>query len=255
MGTTGLMIAGQIILGIEDNGWLISECCPKLAQLLIEYGANVDIRGECTRTALQMCSMLTSNLLKDTQYICLLIESGANSENLNLRDFVQSLCRPENTSVRLIFVHCIKKLLVLDENLVSRKLKKYYRELLQKSNNFNELSFENDCLKELDGLSKLGLRHQLAADATVWHDYRAKFGSLIRSSDSLANFPIYGRLLKIRVKRRLVAFGKKKKLAWEAMPYITSLVQKFCILPSTCAQEILWNFNCNELDAFIEISS
>ena len=157
--------------------------------------------------------------------------------------------------MRFIFLRCIKKLFVLNETLVSQNLNKFYKELLEITSNFDELSYHQDCLKELDGLSNLGLRHQLEADVVVWHDYRAKFGNVFRSSELLSDFPIYGRHLKIRVKRRLVAFEKKEKKVWEAMPYITSLMQTFCILPTLCTQEILWNFSYTELDSLIKMFS
>ena len=251
--TTGLMIAGMTVLRYED-GSAITERCPELAELLIEYEADIDMERD-EWTALRFCSELTNDLLKDTQYICLLIESGANSENVDLSNFVESISKRKNTSMRLMFLRSIKKLLVLNESLVSLKLNEYYQKLLRKSPKFDESSYYQLCLKELDDISKLGLRHQLEADVIVWHNYRAKFGNVFRSPELLANFPIYGRLLKIRVKRRLIAFEKKKEKVWEAMPHITSLVRQFCNLPTLCTQEILWNFSYTELDSLIKMFS
>ena len=176
--------------------------CPELGQILFEYGADVDQKDRFGQTPLQKCitrcATFNVDINMDIEFICLLIENGANTDIEHLDLFVSKITRPENVISRLSLLRCIKKVITIDKNLISENLTTEYKKLLLLSMDFNEIEFEALCVKELKVIEKHGLRHLLGKNNMV-----IKIGQFSRTVVESNNFsqlyPIYGRWIKIRL--------------------------------------------------------
>ena len=71
---------------------------------------------------------------------------------------------------------------------------------------------------------------------------------IIGSEDLLEKYHIYGETLKIKLKKRFMKYNLKKEKILLALPYMTFLADNFCRLPYICAEKILWNLNCEDID-------
>ena len=98
---------------------------------------------------------------------------------------------------------------------------------------------------------ELNLRQELKNTKNFSHSFKRKFGHLVDSPGLLQEYPIYGPLLQIRLKRRLIEFEKRQQKIFKAMLYVTFIVKNICPLPLICAEEIVKNFNANEIDEFV----
>ena len=237
-GTTGLHVAG-----IGSN--FKRECYPELAELLIEYGADIHIKNSLGKSPLDNSYYLFRGKIKYwPEYASLLLEAGAS---LSHRITVDK----DDAEGKLMLLRCICKLFLMNENLVSKKLRYDYRCLLRDVI-FNEADFAELCLKELSALQKIGLKETLINKKNVRMDFKENFGHLRGKLELLPSiFPIYGRFFKIKLKRNFLEYEKKKGKVWNAMPIIKLLVNNVCLLPDVCAEKILWYFSVEELDEFI----
>ena len=78
------------------------------------------------------------------------------------------------------------------------------------------------------------------------------FGYLVGSADLPTKYPIYGNLLKIKLRNLLIAFDKKMEKVRLAIPKLNFVVKNYCQkLPDFCAEMILWNLSCSQLDEFV----
>ena len=173
--------------------------------------------------------------------------------------FIYHKERMEFDHIYVIFLRCIKRMLMINEESVSEGLKDLYQKYLEKArHNFNEKHYAKLCEGELKALSKRGLR-EIFNNTIVKNEFMEKFGTVAHSLEFQTQYPIYGNFLKIELKRKLIEYEKKKQKVWENVPNIQSLLEEVCYLPELCAQAILWNFSIEELDKmmvqFLEIQT
>ena len=231
--------------------------CHKLLRILLEYGADVDRKNELRETTLRCCldriHTFGNDLKCISNYVCLLLEMGADSDYELMKKFRKKI--EANESAKLIFLRCIKRMSLANKELVTPALRRLYSDFLLTTPKFDEKSYEDECAKELEKLSKVGLSVKLNQNGAVWSDFRKKFGFICDIPHSWMPFmyPIYGQVLKIKIKRELLEFEKKRTKVPQAVPYITDLVSKFCC-PNVCARTILWYFSAQELNEFIKFS-
>ena len=242
--TSPLHIAGRIYNRNWDKSF--DKPCPELARLLLEYGAKVDVEfdsDECPsfgETPLHRCiynltkKFLDSEYAEDPEkevdiicefyekyfleYICLLVESGAKAYP-TFKEYIKHVsfdfymrCVAENAYGKLIFLRWIKRALILNENSVEPELKRLYemvKERFEVEEKFDEVGYSNQCLEELSRLEKLQLKEVLQDNTEVDRGYKRKYGSLVGSSGIENLYPIYGHLLKIKLRSRLLKYEEK----------------------------------------------
>ena len=190
--------------------------------------------------------------------VCLFLDVGADTNFEEFHRFVDAIaCNSaefifDRTPSQLKVLSCLKRILILREDHVDVNIKYHYERLLRNSNiEFEEKEYAENCEEELAKISKLGLRGVLDGSAKVGRDFKMKFGAF-EDFPGRSSYPIYGRLLKIMIKRKLVEFERKKPRITKAMPLLTSMVWKFSNLPSICAEEILWNLKVDDLQNFLD---
>ena len=238
-GTTGLHIA-------------VAVQCPELARLLLEYGANIDLRNRSDSTVADEISHLcTYRSLDDCglKLACLFAETRTNLSHLLLQ---VSHCRLLTIATTL---RCVKKLHMINTELIEKKVISFYESMnnlvkKRRKENFDEEVFAQECLEELRRLDKVGLREPLDDSKDVSKDLKKNVQDYFRTPEVTQSFPIYGSMLQVKLKRRLFEFEKKKALVAEAVPNITSLFKNICSLPLLCTEEILWNFSVEEIREF-----
>ena len=264
-GETGLHIAGPKL-----SAKILNRTDPSLSlvQLLLEYGANVDQKDAKNKSPLHKCVNVIRNTcdyperyhcdyVKCMRYSCLLIESGAKSDPA-LKVYSSRLpisAMRSAFAANLILLRCLKRVMTLRRDKVSREMKRSIKSLHCKSlkgifciDNYTEL-----CTLELSILDSLDLRRELEDTEYIKRDFKMKFGELANSPDLPRRFPIYGHLLQIKLKKRLFQYEKKKQRIDEAAPYLASLAQPHCNLNFACTEHILKYLSINELDKFIEV--
>ena len=244
-GHSPLHIAARLDVDAGDN-----HTCVALIRLLLEYGAEVDLKTIKGETALEICKYKSRFARDIADTFCTLIEAGANSDRIEFEKIVHLMRDTECLTLKLTYLRCVKKLQILNPNLVSEKLKKFYDDLLNISDDFDEFSYGNDCLEELHKLTEVGLLRVLNMNE-VKNDYKQKFDDYVCSPDLLKLYPIYGHMLKIKLRRYLITLEKRKEMIKKATPHITLLFKKFCNLPVTCAVNILEHFSIDEVQNFI----
>ena len=245
-GKTGLHIAA-------------SQCVypyPKLVQLLIEYGADVELEDENGNTAIEyfFCHRYFTYDDDRVECICLLLESGAEYKvGGDLYAFKKSV----NASVhqRLCILESIKKTYMINGAFSSEALEKLYKYLL--NDDFGEIEYEKFCLEELSALSECGLRQILEEtimkrDTIIKRDLKEKLEAHIDAADPLPKlYPVYGNMLKIQIKRKLFLHKQKRQKINEAIPSLQLIFQNLWIIPDLVAENILWNFSAKDIDKLI----
>ena len=250
---TGLQFAGIVYITHIPSA--------DLAALLLEYGAEVDERysgGFITSLPFYWKASIDPNM---AEYVCILLEAYPDRADAWIDIFSTWIKNTINLSVRLTFLRSVIRIKVLHEDLVTEKLNECANECLEilleeidDENEFDAYYYYLCCMKELRQLKGLGLLWELR-DLPVMQDFKQNFGTLVGSPTLIENFPIYGRLLKIRLRNRLVKYEKQRRIVNKALPYIIFVFKQLCNLPVVCAEKILWNLNCDELSTFIELFS
>ena len=228
---------------------------PELIQLLLEYGADVDIKDANGDVALNnfigLYNLPENNFAKHLDCICLLLEAGANIKIKKVDDFKMLFCdeRMENSD-SVTIIKCIKRTRIMNITSVTEETKNVYKALLKFLNRFDDNDYEKLCLQELIVLSKCGLRQLL--DQTIKNDFKEKFEAIVDSPELLPQlYPIYGRMLKIQMKRKLFLYEEKRKKINEAIPRLQLIFQSSHVIPDLVAQNILWNLDTKDIDRLI----
>ena len=246
-GHTGLHMAAFLLNG--DRG-----ASPALARLLLEYGADVEKRDSKNETVfdLVMCvddyTFATTN---DMELVCVLIEAGVSVRDSSMAEFMEEL-ELDNEILENVtmFLHCVIKMMLLKgTKFRSRKLRRYYNSILDNYDGgaYFEYLFEDDCEEELEELSKIGL-DRILRDSLIRSDFKQKWDDLVGSPDLPKEYPIYGNLLKIKMRNQLFCFKEKKEKIKKMASLLIIVVKNICNLPVICAEEILWNFEIGKLD-------
>ena len=265
-GYTALHIAGNTISRYLFNRY-DQVSYPKLTRLLLEYGADVNLRYDTNivkSTPIHSIALAVndeSHNRKDTintcTHICTLLEGGDVLNGKGLEWVFESVIKNAEYKVETskMLLECIIRIItLLGEAADTKNLRYYYKRILRKSNvYFDEIAYTDVCQNELQKLSKLGLRRVLDDNATVSSDFKQRFEALVDSSKLHKLYPNYGHLLKIKLRNRLFEYEEKNDNVKKSVPLITFLVKRFCKLPLTCAYEILWNLSNKDLLNFIEI--
>ena len=114
-----------------------------------------------------------------------------------------------------------------------------------------ELDYERRCLRELSALEERGLR-QVLDDTIIKSDFKKRFKALVDSDDLQSQqYPIYGNILKIQLKRKLCLYEEKKKKINEAIPRLQLIFQNKFFIPDLVALEIMWNFSAKDIDKLL----
>ena len=230
-----------------------SDQAVELLKLLLMYGADADQKNIDGRTPLRIIvvKMLAwTSKHKVGDLVCLLLEAGANSEFPGLYEYTGFLLTRDADTKS--FLHCVKRLEVLNEKIVTLVLSTYYKHLI-KSTEFDEFEYGKSCLKELKELNKFDLRREIDNTTIVKVDFKSKFRKFktsIGSHDISEIYPMYGDILQIKLNRRLIEFEKKRKLIDEAAPNLIALVNqvtKSKLFDQYSAEHVLWNLNLEEL--------
>lgn len=231
----------------------------EVTQLLIEFGADINIKNGKGATALDtslyyMDGISRESVMKRKAYrVCLLIEAGAKSDDFekSMELFVGKI--REYSSCRLIYLCCIERMTVANKELLCQTLLDYYQQLLKETPEFEGMNYAENCRKEMKELAKFGLRPDIRGNF-IGPDFKIK---LLRfnNTDWSVKYPIYGHLMMIILRRGYFEFKKKRERLPKALPCVIQLVRKFCSLPVICADLILWNLNAEELDLFLKAFS
>ena len=205
--------------------------CAELVQLLLEYGADVDRKDADGNVALNY--FIRDQLKRyhvhpydNPKCISLLLESGARLKTEKVHGFTNHVLRlhPMNLYPAIEVLLCsIKKIFMLNRTYASEEIKKVYQ-VLQEDNahdlDFDENVYEKLCLEQLNVLSKRGLREVLDATIikTIKSDFKKRFKALVDSDDLQSEqYPIYGRMLKIQIKRNLFLYEEKRRKIKQAI--------------------------------------
>lgn len=230
-------------------------CCPKLAELLLKYGANVNQMDASYHTPLQYCTsthFYLHGLVDYAQYIVTLLEAGANYDYRCINTFVHLI--GNNLHHKLSILKCIRRMMTLDLRYISQDLLYYYEKLLDECiENFDEESYTNDCLLELENLTEIGYFSVASSRGIQNREFKYKYGFLPNCSSLSEVYPIFGHILEIKFHKQLRQERKKKKCEKVALavPFLIFVARQFCNLPSECAELILHNLNMNDLDKFL----
>ena len=239
--------------------------CPQLVKLLLEYGAEVDkpwfANHNMKESVLHYCRdhyFKSDGIETLSNTLCLLFEAGTKSDIPTISPWITRISN--DSYAKLIFLRCVKKLIVVDEKAVDKYLKKYYQKIINIElaspnieRRFDEITYGELCVKELEKLERLGLKLELYYENTIRSDFKEQFNNFNVIPDVYQIFPIYGFLLKVKLRHRLMDYEKKKEKIRNAIPIICRLVKNVCNLPVICADEILWNLSTDELDTVAEI--
>ena len=240
----------------------------ELAELLLECGADVHRKNSLGETALQTC--LTEKfsyvgvleMVERTLYICLLMESGSKCDHKPIihyiDKFIEKLRDSYFTSCKSIFLRYLTRTYILNKKLLCERLQYHYQRLLAETTQlqFNHTIYAKDCSEELNKIDEIGLR-PILSENIVKPNFKSKFGHIkdVNYDSWPTQYPIYGRKMKIKFKRALLEFKRKKEYLPKALPCLLNLVKQFCQLPSICADMILSHFNADEIDQFIQAFS
>ena len=241
---TGLHIAGKVMF------------CPKLIELLIHYGAEVNRKDGYGSTALKSIIKVFVPKQEWMDSLCNLFEAGATVGASEMDEFKfmivgwrhNDLCRDFYPA----FYRCVKKILMVNSNFVCKNVKDCFDKLLNEFEYPNATEYSDLCTEELNAIHRRGLREVLE-DGDIKSDFKEKFVNLMNSND-LQVYPIYRNLLKFRIRQKLIKYEEKKQKVCKAIPLLQAVFKNFGSLPHLCCYEILWNLNIEEIDVVLNLS-
>ena len=183
----------------------------------------------------------------NVQCIYLFLEAGANLDVEKVDHFIEFIHL--DYRVRREMLCSIKKTYMINRFSTSKGIEKVYQDLSEDFYYyFNENNYGKQCLKELRALTEHGLLEVLE-DNILERDSKTKFEGLIDSVHLLPDlYPIYGRMFKIQIKRKLPLYKEKMQKINQAIPCLQMIFQNVCIIPDLVAQNILWNLCTEDID-------
>ena len=164
------------------------------------------------------------------------------------------LCNLESKAYggRLKLLQCIKKISMVNRIFSSEGIDKLYEVLQKGFIFFKDINFEQRCLEELSTLGKHGLRPLL--DDTIKSNFKEKFNTIV-DSPNLQRwpelYPIYGNMLKIQLKPKILLYEEKKQKINEAVARLQMIFQNVCLIPDLDAHKIIWNFSNTDIDKLL----
>ena len=188
-------------------------CCPKLAVLLLKYGADVNQIDASHRTPPQYCTsthFYLYGLVDYTQYIVILLEAGVYYDYRCINTFIHLI--GNNLHHKLSLLKCIRRMMTLDVRFISQDLFYYYEKLLDECTvNFEEESYTNDCLLKLEDLTEVGYFPVASSCGIQNLEFVYKYGILPNCSNLSEVYPIFGHILEIKFGVQLRQERKKQK--------------------------------------------
>ena len=248
-GTTPLNVSVGNLKANSKVMYFSPRCRSDLIRLLIDYGADVNQKTIHGLTAFKIYYFFDHEET-NRQLIVPFIEAGVSLDCIDLDKLCNYIIA--KADLKYDVLRCVIKLSVLDKNLVTPKLKNLYEKLLLASPYFDEEDYADYCLRELDWLETRSLRREIFDKTITDCEFKKRFENLIDSSNLCKLYPIYGQLLKIKIRKRLLEI-EKKEIIKNAIPQLQFLAKAYCNLPDICCEEILQNFEVFDLKCFMRI--
>ncbi|KAJ8686468.1 hypothetical protein QAD02_022262 [Eretmocerus hayati] len=237
--------------------YIKGQCHSKVINVLIDHGADVNALNAIFETPLlTLCKNAhnaNSEMLQEK--LELLLDKGADINITDEKGATPLALTSWNIESHSLLVEILLKHVIKFETVgfyVSKTNQKAYSSLLSRFSNelhFNEISFDELCLAELERMKLTHTNDFMAPYDILFKNLNQLammvenqvFQQMIDSYDFRKKYPIYGPMLELQLskgKSRKLLFSESKK----AFNYLISYA-----LPEVCTENILQNLDANNL--------